>query len=91
MRQDLNSDSTSLTLSYAYDDYLLAGISKYVGDTASATAALLRSQNYRKIWSHTRKFFCPKYESGELKCPLSPIGPQAWGEFKEGDAMHWAW
>ena len=91
VRQDVDDTSSSATLSYALDDYLLAGISEYVGDTEAAAAASVRAQNYRNIWSSESQLFCPKYENGDLKCPESGAGPVAWTEFKEGDANHWMW
>lgn len=80
-----------LTLTNAFDDFVLAGISKSVGDLDSAKAALLRSQNYRNVWSHKRQFVCPKSVSGDLVCPRSPVGVEAWNEFIEGDAWHYTY
>lgn len=91
VRQDVDDTSSSSTLSYALDDFLLAGISEYVGDSEAAAAATIRAQNYRNIWSSDSLLFCPKYENGDLKCPRTGAAPEAWGEFKEGDANHWAW
>lgn len=34
---------------------------------------------------------CPRSITGEFLCPVSPTGPQAWGDYKEGDALHWSW
>lgn len=87
--QDAADDSTALTLTFAFDDYLLGKISELVGDTASAEAALQRSKNYRNLWSPEKQYFCPKYKSGEQVCPLSPSSYASWSYFREGDALHY--
>jgi len=81
--------AASLTLSYAFDDFLLAGVSKYTEDFSVAEEAQSRSKNYKNIWSPLRELMCSKSEAGELHCPLDPIGPQSWNMYKEGDAFHW--
>ena len=83
--------ATSLTVTYAFDDYLLGKISEFVNDTETAQAALRRSKNYQNIWSKDLHIFCPRSVSGEMQCPDSPIGPEAWQTFIEGDALHWSW
>jgi putative alpha-1,2-mannosidase len=83
--------AASLTLSYAYDDSLLAEVSSYVGDMQSAKEAKARSYNYQNIWSRSHELMCPRTSAGELHCPISAIGPQAWNMYKEGDALHWLW
>jgi predicted alpha-1,2-mannosidase len=89
--QDASHDSTSETLTYAFDDYLLAKLSEIVGDESSAQQAMLRSKNYKNLWSSEKGFFCPRYASGEMSCPKSGISYDAWQEFREGDALHWMW
>jgi putative alpha-1,2-mannosidase len=89
--QDVVDDSTSLTLSFAFDDYLLGKISEYTGDTASAQAAFKRSKNYANIWSPESALFCPKYANGTLECPATGKSPWSWTVFREGDAYHWSW
>ena len=83
--------AASLTVTFAYDDFILSGISKYVGDINTTQSALIRSKNYRNVWSHDRGFICPKSSDGTLHCAKSPIGPEAWKSFVEGDALHWSW
>lgn len=81
--------AASVTLSYAFDDYLLAEISDLLGETTTANEARARSKNYEKIWSKERQLMCTRSEAGELHCPIDPIGPQSWNMYKEGDAYHW--
>lgn len=89
--QDVSGDATSETLSYAFDDYLLAKISEYTGDHQSAQEAMLRSKNYAVVWSPESALFCPKYTNGTMKCPESGKAPWSWQVYREGDAYHWSW
>lgn len=94
--QNASGDSASETMTNAFDDFLLSELSYFVGDVSSGDAAKQRSKNYANIWSPKRRFMCPRAastptESGQLMCPKSPIGPVAWQEYREGDALHWSW
>jgi len=87
---EADDHSASLTLTYAYDDAVLAGLSTFVGDTESASAATARSKNFRNIWSDVDQYVCPKSASGELNCFRTPIAPESWNSFVEGDTLHWS-
>jgi putative alpha-1,2-mannosidase len=82
-------DSASLTLSYAYDDFILGGLSDLVGDAVNAESAFKRSKNYRNIWSDEKQFMCTRTAAGELLCPRTATSPDAWTMYREGDALHW--
>lgn len=71
----------SLTLTYAFDDYVLGGISKFVGDTLTAEEATGRGQNYKNIWSYEREIMCPRSGAGDtlLQCPDDPKSAEAYG------------
>lgn len=87
--QDAAGDSAALTLTFAFDDFVLGRISQLVGDDANADAALARSKNYRNLWSPEAKIFCPRFASGEQVCPKSPVSYDSWQDFREGDALHY--
>ena len=80
--------AASLTLSYAFDDFLLAGISDVTSNTDDASAARARAQNYRNIWSAENELMCPKSDNGTLVCPHS-ASPDWWNAYTEGNAWHW--
>lgn len=88
--QEDSDVSASITLSYAYDDYVLGGLSQFVGDLANAEAAFERAQNYRNLWSEEKEFICPRSNTGELLCPRNATAPEAWNMYKEGDGLHWS-
>ena len=90
---EADDSSTSLTLSYAYDDFILSGLSTLVGDTLNAEEAMTRSKNYAKHWSSSNKFMCPRNMEdwdGSLECPRSATSPDSWMHFIEGDTLHWS-
>jgi predicted alpha-1,2-mannosidase len=87
--QEANDVSASNTLSYAYDDHILGGLSEFVGDLDTAKAAYGRAQNYRNLWSEEKEFMCPRSNTGELLCPRNATSPEAWTLYKEGDGLHW--
>lgn len=75
--------AAALTLTYAFDDYVLAGLSKCVNDMTTHDSSLKRSQNYRNIFS-SKEYACPRSTTGEFLCPDNPIGPKSWQSFIEG-------
>ena len=82
----------SLTLSYAFDDYILSGLSEYVGDLNSAASAKERSFNYKNLFDPTMQLMCPRSrDTGELVCPPDGNGKEAWSMFTEGDAFQWTY
>lgn len=87
--QDSAEDSAALTLTFAFDDFVLGGISNLVNDSTAAQAAYDRSRNYRNIWSSEKQYFCGRYKSGELLCPDTPTDVESWELYREGDALHW--
>lgn len=90
--QEDNDAGASHTMTNAYDDFLLAGISNYVGATDDAAAARNRSKNYENVFSRDREFVCPRLASGEFKCADNPAQLiRTWPYFVEGDALHWTY
>lgn len=83
-------NSATLTMTYSYDDAVLAGLSTLVGDAESAEAAAKRSKNYKNIWSDADQYVCPRSAAGELNCFRTPISPESWTHFTEGDTLHWS-
>lgn len=86
---EVAGDSASLTLTYAFDDFVLGVLSELVGDSKSAEEAFARGKNYRNSWSPDMEIMCPRSVSGELQCPRTPTAPEAWTMYREGDSHHW--
>lgn len=85
-----NDRGAPMTVTYAYDDFLLQQLSLLVGDTMNAESAGNRSKNYRNVWNADGEYICSRHTSGEFECPKSPTGPEAWQQNIEGDALHWS-
>jgi putative alpha-1,2-mannosidase len=67
--KDVSNRSVLLTVSYSYDDFLPAQLSRLVNDTKSASEFLPRSKNYRQLWSKEHQMFCAKsFNSMEFDC-----------------------
>ena len=86
--------SPSETLTYAFDDFLLAQLCLFVNDTTNYDLAMARSKNYATLWSPEHRFMCPRSAStpelaGVLHCSATASGPTAWKHYEEGNAYHW--
>lgn len=83
--------AASDTLSFAFDDSLVASLSYLMGDVTAGDDASKRSLNYQNVWSPRHKLMCPRSADGTFHCPVEPTGPLSWGYYTEGDAWHWLW
>lgn len=81
--------ATSYTLSYSFDDFVLAGLSSAVGESDAAEAAALRAGNYRNIFVPSRQLMCPKSVNGTISCPEHP--ERDFDHYTEGNALHWTY
>jgi putative alpha-1,2-mannosidase len=82
---EADDKSAVYTLTYAFDDFLLAQLTSALVSEGSAgvdpqdgEAAMQRSANYANVWSPEGQFFCPRTAitsdggGGELQCPANP-------------------
>jgi predicted alpha-1,2-mannosidase len=81
----------ALTMTNAFDDYILAGISTVVGANDDAAAALNRSMNYKNVFSQDREYICPRSTSGEWLCVDNPQQYRYWSNYVEGSSLHWTY
>ena len=98
--QESDQHASSHTVTFAFDDYILAKLSAIVaaattGDisiqaTSDGKAALLRSENYRHIFDSTAQIICPRSENdGPMACPKKP--QEDFEHYQEGNALHWTY
>ena len=83
---------SSYTVTYAFDDYILAGISELVGNAADADSARARSHNWQTIFSKEHLIICPRASNstgGEMACPEKP--QEDFKHYTEGNALHWTY
>ncbi|KAL5496212.1 hypothetical protein EMCRGX_G012453 [Ephydatia muelleri] len=89
-----DSNSVSLTLSYAFDDWAVGTLASLLNLTEDATMFLARSKNYRNVWSPSHQLACPRSNTSAFHCPLDPYLNE-WlfkqSGYTEGNAAQWRW
>ncbi len=91
---ELDKQSASLTLSYAFDDAAVATMAKFLGKNEVAEIFNNRSlAAYKHLWSKDRLLLCPKsHQTGHVNCPLDEALPYPFETtYVEGDALQWLW
>ena len=87
---DMDSESASLTLSYAYDDWAIGNVMRIAGLSDEAQEYYNRSRWFEHVFDANSKFFCARRANGEFFCPtpieqLDPFDDR----YVEGDAWHY--
>lgn len=93
MPENVQSQSVSITLEMAYDDWCAAQLAKVMGDEESAERFTRRSQFYRNLHNPENMFFAPKDDSGNWIEPFDPLmfGANGGNPFTEGNAWQYYW
>ncbi|GAB2022171.1 GH92 family glycosyl hydrolase [Pseudolactococcus yaeyamensis] len=77
-------ESVNATLDYAYSDYCIAQVAKYLGEIAIFEVYQARSENYRNCFDRQTGLMRGKNRSGQFSSVFSPF---AWGgAYTEGSA-----
>ncbi|XP_062519255.1 uncharacterized glycosidase Rv0584-like [Corticium candelabrum] len=91
---ECSSESVSLTLAYAFDDWAIATVASHLNRTNDAALFFNRSRSYRNVWNHDKKLMCPRDRHGKFHCPLDP-SLNSWmiknDGYTEGNAEQWLW
>ena len=94
---DLEKESVSKTLEYAYDDWCIAQVAKKLGHEADYQFFIERSKNYRNLIDPETKYMRGRDSKGNWRTPFAPIayqGPNSvhgWGDITEGFTMQYTW
>ena len=93
MPENIQSQSVSITLEMAYDDWCAAQLAKAMGDEESAERFGRRSQFYRNLHNPENMFFAPKDDAGNWIEPFDPLkfGANGGNPFTEGNAWQYYW
>ncbi len=93
MPEDVQSQSVSITLEMAYDDWCAAQLAKAVGDEESAARFGRRAGFFRNLHNPAHGFFAPKDNNGEWMEPFDPLkyGANGGNPFTEGNAWQYYW
>jgi predicted alpha-1,2-mannosidase len=86
--EDLNSNSVSKTLEYAYDDYCIARIAEIAKDSINQSYFLKRSESYRQVFDSSSGFMRPRLSSGSFRADFDPMDTHGQG-FIEGNAYNY--
>ena len=90
MPQTLQSNSVSITMEQAFDDWCVATVAKKLGHTAEYEHFLKRSEYYRNLFDPSIVFFRPKDEKGQWIEPFDPLSYEQ-PCFIEGNAWQYMW
>jgi predicted alpha-1,2-mannosidase len=86
--EDKEGNSVSKTLEYAYDDWTISQIAKYINDTLNAKKYLLKSEGYNYLYDSISGFMRPKLSNGKWKSNFDPLNTHGQG-FIEGNAWNY--
>ena len=94
---DLEKESVSKTLEYAYDDWCIAQVAKKLGHEEDYKFFLNRSMNYKNLVDPETGYIRGKDSKGAWRDPFAPIAYQGpgsvngWGDITEGFTMQYTW
>ncbi len=85
---EVNANSVSNTLEYAYDDWAIAQLAKVIGDTSVYNEYMKRSQNWKNVFDKQSGFMRPRSENGSFKTDFNALSTHGQG-FIEGNAWNY--
>jgi predicted alpha-1,2-mannosidase len=93
MPENLQSQSVSITLEMAYDDWCVAQFAKKLGKDSDYAYFMARSQYYKNLYDVKTGFFRAKNDAGEWIEPFNPVqyGSNGGNPFTEGNAWQYFW
>lgn len=93
MPENIQTQSVSITLEQAFDDWCVAQLAKKLGKEADYNHFMKRSAFYRNLFNAETKFFQPKNDKGEWIEPFDPYkyGANGGYPFTEGNAWQYFW
>lgn len=91
--EDLQTQSVSLTLEIAYDDWCVAQMAKKLGHEKDYQFFLNRSHDYKNLFDKSIGFFRAKDSKGNWIEPFNPLkyGGNGGFPFTEGNAWQYLW
>ena len=86
---DRYEHAASRTMDYAYNDFAIAQVAKYLGDEQNYTKLMRRSQNYRNVFNPGSGWLQARNSDGGWPTDFSPL---SWGGcYIEGSAWQCGW
>jgi predicted alpha-1,2-mannosidase len=84
-----NGTSVSNTLEYAYDDWAIAQLAKYLGETEIYSQFIKRSENWKNNFDKTIGFMRPRLADGSFKKDFDVLSTHGQG-FIEGNSWNYS-
>lgn len=93
MPENIQTQSVSITLEQAFDDWCVAQLAKRLGKEKDYNHFMKRSAFYRNLFNSKTGFFKPKNDKGEWIEPFDPYkyGANGGYPFTEGNAWQYFW
>ncbi len=93
MPEPLQTQSVSITLEMAYDDWCVAQMARKLGKNDDYERFITRSQYFRNLYDPAVGFFRAKDENGRWTEPFDPLkfGANGGYPFTEGNAWQYGW
>ncbi len=91
--EPLQSQSVSITLEQAFDDWCVGAVARFLGHHDDAERFFRRAMNYRNLFDESIGFFAPKDQKGDWIRPFDPLayGSNGGYPFTEGNAWQYLW
>jgi predicted alpha-1,2-mannosidase len=87
--ENLNTNSASKTLEYAYDDWTIYQFAKSLGEEKTADAFRKRAGYYKNIFDKESGFMRARNSDGKWLTPFNPLSTERHG-FIEGNAWNYS-
>jgi predicted alpha-1,2-mannosidase len=89
---DLENESVSKALEYAYDDWCIAQMAKELGKTEDYQRFMKRSKRYTEYFDKGTGFMRGKNRDGKWREPFDPrFSRHRKDDYTEGNAFQWSW
>jgi len=91
--EDIESQSVSITVEMAYDDWCVAQLAKKLGKTADYERFIKRSSFYKNLYNPKTGFFQAKTMDGKWLTPFDPLnyGGNGGSPYTEANAWQYSW
>ncbi len=87
--EDLNTNSASKTLEYAYDDWTIYKFAEALGKSKEADEYFKRADSFRNIFDEQTGFMRAKNSDGKFKTPFDALSTSGQG-YIEGNAWNYS-
>ncbi|MBB3186527.1 GH92 family glycosyl hydrolase [Microbacter margulisiae] len=88
---NVENNSVSITVEYAYDDWCVAQVARKLGKMADYRKYMQRAENYKNLYNPATRFLQGKDTQGQWREPFNPIDVSRLGsdDFTEGNSWQY--